>query len=363
MNTYSSGQAVQVLSSADKPLGLAFANPNALLCGRLLTRDVRASVDRAFIERRLRQALSLREQYFRTPHYRLVYGDADFLPGVVIDRYGDFLVVQISVAGFDLLQGELLDALQAVVRPRGVIVRNDHRARDLENLDAQVTFHGELPECLPVEENGCRFSVPALEGQKTGWFYDHRSNRAALQGWVADKRVLDVFSYLGGWGVQAAVAGARAVLCVDSSQTALDGVTHNADLNAVADKLTVTRGRAVDVLKSMCEQREKFDVVVLDPPAFIQRRKDQKKGEAAYYHVNEMAIRLLSPGGLLVSASCSMPLQADTLTELVRSAARHCDRDVQMLYRGGQGPDHPIHPAIPETDYLKAQFFRVLPSG
>ncbi len=362
MNTFISGQMVQVLSSSGKPLGVAFINPNALLCGRLLSRDARTRIDQRFIEERLRRALALREQFFRTPHYRLVYGDADFLPGIIVDRYGDYLVVQIAVAGFDLLQDALLEALRKVVQPKGMVVRNDHQAREMENLDSQVTLHGEIPEFLPVEENGCRFDVPAVEGQKTGWFYDHRVNRAALQNWVASRRVLDVFCYLGGWGVQAAVAGAQTVLCVDSSQSALEGVTRNAGLNGVADKVAVSRGRAVDVLKSLCEQREKFDVVILDPPAFIKRRKDQKNGEAAYYHINELAVRLLEPDGLLASASCSMPLQAETLTEIVRSAARHCDRDTQMIYRGGQGPDHPVHPAIPETDYLKAQFFRVMTS-
>jgi len=237
---------------------------------------------------------------------------------------------------------------------------NDHSARALENLPSYVETLGEVPEELTLVENGVKFVVPAQGGQKTGWFYDHRLNRAQLQAWVKDKTVLDVFSYVGGWGVQAAVAGASKVTCVDVSEQALNYVERNAELNGCDDRMEAIEGKAIDVLKMLVEEGEKFDVVVLDPPAFIKRKKDQKAGEAAYRHINELAIRLLQSGGLLVSGSCSMHLGADTLQDIVRAASAHLDRDCQLVYSGGQGPDHPVHPSIAETSYLKAQFYRVL---
>ncbi len=356
------GQQVRVLSAGGQPLGLAFVNPQALICGRLVSRNADQCLDRAFFCQRLQQALTLRQRLYDKPYYRLVYGDADYLPGIVIDRFGDHLVVQSSVAGFEAFQDELLAALDEVLAPRGVILRNDHGARELEELDHAVSVHGEVSEWLEVEENGCRFQVPSTSGQKTGWFYDHRPNRALLQRLAPGQKVLDVFSYMGGWGIQAACAGATEVTCVDSSEKAADGVLRNAALNGVADRVKVRRGRAVDELKRLLDEQAQFDLVVLDPPAFIKKRKDQKAGEAAYRHLNELAIRLLSPGGMLVSASCSMPLTAEALVEIVRGAARANDREAQLFHSGEQGADHPVHPAIAETRYLKAQFYRILPA-
>lgn len=359
LKSFAPGDLAEVCSAGGHSLGLAFVNPNALICGRLLTRDGRQKLDKKFLQHRITQALNLRERCFPEPYYRLIYGDADLLPGVVIDRYGDYLVVQIAVAGFDLLLEDLLAALDKVLQPKGIVIRNNHGARELEGLDDAVRIVGEVPERLALIENGTRFEVSATTGQKTGWFYDHRVSRAYLQNMVRGSRVLDVFSYVGGWGVQAAVAGADHVTCVDASESAAEGVLHNAALNDVSGRVEAVRGKAVDVLKGLVAEKTQFDVVVLDPPAFIKKRKDQQAGEAAYRHINELAIRLLGKDGILVSASCSMPLTRETLQEIVRGAARHLDRHAQLIYSGGQGPDHPVHPAIPETEYLKAQFYRV----
>lgn len=359
IKSFAPGDLAEVFSAGGHSLGLAFINPNALICGRLLTRDSRQRLDARFLRQRLVQALHLRDMCFAEPYYRLVYGDSDLLPGVVIDRYGDYLVVQIAVAGFDRLLEDLLAALEQVLKPKGIVVRNNHGARELEELAEQVHIVGTVPDTLALVENRAQFEVPATSGQKTGWFYDHRVNRAYLQNLVRDKRVLDVFSYMGGWGIEAGIAGARHVTCVDASEAAVEGVRHNAQLNQIGDKVEGLRGKAVEVLKNLVADKNQFDVVVLDPPAFIKKRKDQEAGEAAYRHINELAIRLLGKDGLLVSASCSMPLGRDTLLEIVRGAARHLDRQAQLIYNGGQGPDHPVHPAIPETDYLKGQFYRL----
>lgn len=360
LKPFEQGQLAMVFSAKGQALGQAFVNPNALICGRLVTRNVQRRISKRFIVERLKLAQGLRDMHFAEPYYRLVYGDSDFLPGVVIDRFGDDFVVQISVAGFDQMLDELVAAIEALYSPRSIIVRNDHGAREIEGLEAAVHQFGDVPEQIRLVENDTVFEIPAVQGQKTGWFYDHRGNRRVLQNLVKDKSVLDVFSYFGGWGVEAARAGAQQVTCVDSSKLACDGVTHNAELNSVGRNVRALRGKAIDVLKAMCEEKQKFQVVVLDPPAFIKRRKDQKAGEAAYRHMNELAIRLLEPGGILVSASCSMPLTNENLGEIVRSSARQHDRQAQLFYRGFQGADHPVHPSIPETEYLKAQFFRVL---
>ncbi len=201
-----------------------------------------------------------------------------------------------------------------------------------------------------------------LAGQKSGWFYDHRMARGRLQTLVKGKRVLDVFSYLGGWGVAAAVAGAEEVTCVDSSEFALDGVDTNAALNGVAEKLVTIQGNAFDVLNALRADEQKFDVVIVDPPAFIKRKKDFKKGAEAYRRINEIAMRVLEKDGILVSASCSHHMTRDNLLTAVQSGARHIDRNLQLFEQGHQGPDHPIHPAIPETEYIKTLFFKVSPT-
>lgn len=353
------GQQVHLLGEKQKSVGLATVNPNGLICARIFSRNPKQRLDKSLLVHRVNQALSLRERFFSTPHYRLVYGDSDLLPGLVVDRFGDHLVVQISTAGMEAVSQEILDALDQCLRPESILFRNDHAARELEGLPLHQTEYGPVPEFAELIENDVQFIAPLKAGQKTGWFYDHRMNRAMLQALCKDKRVLDVYSYAGGWGVQAAAAGAKEVVCVDSSAKALEWTNENAALNDVDRKVSTLHGKAIDVMKTLLAEETRFDVVVLDPPAFIKRRKDQKSGEAAYYHINELGMRLLARDGLLVSGSCSMHLAQDRLVDQIRSAGRKIDRQVQIVHRGGQGPDHPVHPAIPETDYLKALFARV----
>ena len=360
LKSFEMGQQALVTTHNGKPLGIALINPNGLICGRIVSRDEKFPLNKSLLVHRIKQSLALRELAFDEPFYRLIYGDSDLLPGLVVDRFGDYLVVQIASAGMELVKDEIVAALVQVFNPAGILLSNEHSARVLENLPeyTEVVF-GEVPEKVELIENNTRFLAPVRGGQKTGWFYDHRINRAHLQQYVQGKRVLDVFSYVGGWGIQAAVAGANEVYCVDASEAAIDAVLENAQLNGVEDRVAGIQGKAIDVLKELIAADERFDVVVLDPPAFIKKRKDQKSGEAAYRHINELGMRLLGRDGLLVSASCSMHLGKDTLLEIVRAAGRHLDRHVQIIGQGGQGPDHPIHPAIPETDYLKAVFARV----
>lgn len=355
------GAQVQVEDASGKALGIAMVQPNSLICARIVSRDVRHPLNKSLLVHRLQQALSLRERFFPEPYYRLVYGDSDFLPGLVVDRFGDYLVVQLNAAGMDAVKDDVVAALEKVLSPKGILFRNDGKARLLEGLAEEVIVAaGEVPDEIELIENGVRFLAPVREGQKTGWFYDHRESRARLKGLVEGKRVLDVFSYAGSWGVQAAAYGAREVVCVDASEFALDFVRRNAALNGLADRVATRQGDAFQVLTELKQSGEHFDVVILDPPAFIQKRKDHGVGVQAYRRINELGMRLLGRDGLLVSGSCSMHLTRDELVDVIRAGSRHIDRLAQVVYQGGQGADHPVHPAIGETEYLKCVMARIM---
>jgi len=355
------GSTVVIEDARGKPLGAATVNPASLICARLYSRQSNRELDASLLVDRLTTALSQRDQLYPEHCYRLAYGEADLLPGLIVDRYGDYLALQTTTAGMDSRMPLVLEALRDVLKPKGIISKNKGAFRVAEQLpEEQSVLFGEVPEQVELVENGCRFLAPLADGQKTGWFYDHRENRAFMQRFCADKSVLDVFSYAGGWGVQAAAAGASSVICVDSSQAALDLVQHNAELNGAGELVGSLQGKAAEVMKTLVKERRRFDIIVLDPPAFIKRKKDQKQGEKAYHQINELALKLLEPGGLLVSASCSMHLPVDRLQNIVRSAGGTRSRRLQILASLGQGPDHPIHPSIAETSYLKAIFARDL---
>ena len=362
LTALTAGQEVQLETATGKVLGLATVSPDNLICARLHSRDADHGLNKSLLVHRIKIALSLREKLFDKPFYRLVYGESDLLPGLVVDRFGDYLVVQITTPGMERVRGEVIEALVQVLAPAGVLSKNDGAARKAEQLDAYVEVaFGEVPERVALEENGVRFEAPVHTGQKTGWFYDHRMNRARLAPYVKGKRVLDLYSYIGGWGVQAAVFGASEVMCVDSSAPALDLVEYNASLNGVAEKMAIVEGDVMEALRELKGAGEKFDVVIADPPAFIKKRKDIRNGENAYRRLNEQAMRLLNKDGILVSASCSMHLAEDSLRDLLLAGSRHLDRHLVIAERGFQGADHPLHPAIPETGYIKSYFCRVLP--
>ncbi|PTQ72934.1 class I SAM-dependent rRNA methyltransferase [Pseudomonas sp. GV071] len=364
LSGFQAGDQAILEAAGGKPLGVVGISPNNLICARLLSRDTKHELDKSLLVHRINVALSLRERLFDQPCYRLVYGDSDLLPGLVVDRFFDILVVQITSPTMERHKDDVLAALVQVLQPRGVLLKNDSAARDAEGLPRYVeTPFGVVPEWVALEENGVKFEAPVIEGQKTGWFYDHRMNRARLAPYVKGKRVLDLFSYIGGWGVQAAAFGASEVFCVDASAFALDGVERNATLNGVAEKVTCIEGDVFAALKELKSSEERFDVVVCDPPAFIKRKKDIKNGEAGYRRLNEMAMRLLSKDGILVSASCSMHLEEDNLQNILLQSARHLDRNIIMLERGAQGPDHPVHMAIAETRYIKSLTCRLLPNA
>ncbi|MGH8288324.1 MAG: class I SAM-dependent rRNA methyltransferase [Steroidobacteraceae bacterium] len=356
---FAPGDLAQIRSQRGQFLGHAYVNPHALICARILSRDPAEAMGRELIDERLRAALALRERLYREPYYRLVFGESDGLPGLVLDRYGDLLVGQIATAGMEALKDTVSEAARAVLSPAALYWKNDSAARQLEHLPqlAEAAF-GDVPAEITALEGSLRFAAPLAHGQKTGWFYDQTHDRARMVRYLwPGVRVLDVCSYAGAWGITALKAGAAAASCVDSSESALEFARRNAQTNGVA--LETIRADAFEAMKGLHERGERFDVVVLDPPAFIKRKKDIPQGQAAYRKLNQLALTLIEGEGLLVSCSCSYHLAPEELLSAIQTAARHSGRFVQILESGGQSPDHPVHPAIPETRYLKAFFCRV----
>ncbi len=362
LKNFTAGEQVVIMSHQGKPLGVAYINPHSLISARIFSRKTSVLLDRSLFVHRIKIALSLRERLFAKPFYRLIFGESDLLPGIVVDRFNDIIVVQITTAGMEQQRQALIEALEKVLKPSVILMRNDVKMRELEGLDLyNEVVLGELSGVTEIEENQTRFQVDLQKGQKTGWFYDHRMNRARVQHYAKDKRVLDLFSYVGAWGLEAATAGASEVFCVDASEQALDWLDSSAEMNRFSN-ITSIQGNVFDVLKHLRNEREKFDIVIVDPPAFIKRKKDFKEGMNAYRRVNQMAMQLCSRDALLVTASCSYHMPAETLVQQIQGASRHLDRFTQILEQGHQSPDHPVHPALPETAYIKSFISRVTPA-
>ena len=356
------GEPAELTDHRGNWLGSGYVNPHSLICFRLVSRDPRHPLSESLIVHRLNIALALRERLYGEPWYRLVFGEADGLPGLVVDRYGSLLVVQLNTAGMERAREQVLGALSRVIRPSAILLRGDSGARRAEGLESHVEcVEGICPEEVELSERGVRFAFSPIEGQKTGWYFDQRENRGLLGPYVQGRSVLDVCSYVGAWGVQAAARGAASVVCLDASRSALDRVERNAGMNGVQEKVAVCHADAFDAMREMRGERRRFDLVLLDPPAFIKRRKDLKEGLLAYRRLNQAGMQLLEREGFLVTSSCSHHLSDIQLLEVAQQAARHTGRSLQLLQRGFQSPDHPVHPAIPETAYLKTFVFRVLP--
>lgn len=359
---FAPGQVANVVDFRGKPVGSFMVNPHALICARLISRSADRGLTSSLIKNRLKQALALRQMCYQQPYYRWVYGDSDGLSGLVVDRFGDVLSVQVSTAGIEACLENILEHLIRLVQPKGILLKNDGKMRSVEGLDSYVRVaYGEVPDQVVLVENGVSFEAPLMTGQKTGWFYDHRPNRALAASFAKDKTVLDVFSYLGGWGLTAGSQGAKEITCVDASALALAGVAENARRNGLEDRLTTHEGDAFDILQTLHSEKQRFDIVIVDPPAFITRRKDIDAGERAYQRLNDAAMKLVSHGGLLVSASCSMHLENDRLRDMIRASARKLDRHALILAEGSQGADHPVLPAVRETRYIKSIFAQVSP--
>lgn len=354
------GTVVTVVDAGGERLGTATFNPHSLIALRLLTRDADAVVDAGFLGERLRHALALRDALWERPFYRLVHAEADGLPGLIMDRYGDVLAVQANTAGMELLLPELLQACNDVLKPRAVVLRNDSAVRRLEGLDLYYRVaEGTLAGPVEVEENGARFLADLTEGQKTGWFYDQRDNRAFMARLARNRRTLDVYTYAGGFGVLAAVAGASEVVAVDRSEHSLNLAIGAAALNGVDARCRFVRGEAFGEMERLAKSGERFGVVVADPPAFVKSKKDLGSGAKGYRKMARLAAALVEPGGFLFAASCSHHMPADRFLEEIRHGIGQAGRSGSVLRIAGAGPDHPIHPFLPESAYLKALVLRL----
>lgn len=358
------GAVVRLISAGGEALGTAIFNRRPLIAARLLSRDPEAAIDEAFFVRRLEAALRLRARFFDRPFYRMIHAESDGLPGTILDRFGDCVVLQVNTAGMDRLLPELLAAVERVLAPVTVVLRNDTPAREMEGLASEFRIaKGRLDGPVELVENGVRFLADLREGQKTGWFFDQRRNRARVAEQVAalaatstgDARVLDLYCFSGGFAVQAAAAGAAEVTGVDRSDAALDLARQAAALNGVAARCRFEKREVLVHLGKLAERGETFDVVVCDPPAFIKSKKDYWQGLKGYRKLTRLAARLVAPGGLLFVASCSHHADPPAFTREVGRGLAAAGREGRILVTAGAAPDHPVHPAVPETAYLKAQ--------
>ncbi|HJT08523.1 MAG TPA: class I SAM-dependent rRNA methyltransferase [Stellaceae bacterium] len=350
------GTLVTLRKAGGEPLGVATFNAHTLVAARILDRDAKRRIDREFFAARLESALTLRRRLYSEPHYRLVHAEADGLPGIVADRFGQVLVTQLNTAGMALLEAEWIAACDAVLAPQAIVLRNDSPARALEGLELE--FHlakGAIDGPIELSENGARFLADPREGQKTGWFFDQRDNRRFVAGLSQGARVLDLYCYAGGFAIAAAQAGADQVLALDRSEAALALAARSAEMNGVGARCRFQRADAFGEVSRLGAQGERFDVVIADPPAFVKSKKDLGPGLRGYRKLARLAATLVAPGGLLFIASCSHNVEPPDFAEAVRRGLEDAGRSGRILRSAGAAPDHPVHPWLPESAYLKAQ--------
>jgi 23S rRNA (cytosine1962-C5)-methyltransferase len=354
------GEVVTLVRADGRPLGAAFFNPHSLIAARLLTRDADRAIDEAFLHRRLERALKLRERLIGAPFYRLAHAEADGIPGCVIDRFGDVVVVEPNSAGADRLVEPLTAALDRLLKPRTIVISGDGPARNLEGLaPVHRIAKGALEGTTELQEHGARFLADLAAGQKTGWFYDQRDNRLLAAGFAADADVLDLYSYSGGFGVQALRHGAKSVLSVDRSQPALDLARRAAELNDVGERLATETAEAFDFLEQAGAEHRTFDLVMADPPAFVKSKKDFHQGGRAYRKLARLCAGRVRSGGFLFLASCSHHMPPEEFRAQVARGLHEAGRSGRILYATGAAPDHPVHPMLPESAYLKALLLQV----
>jgi 23S rRNA (cytosine1962-C5)-methyltransferase len=340
--------------------GTFMFNPHSLIAARLLDRDPGAAIDADFILRRIADAAALRARVCDGPFHRLVHAEADRLPGLIVDRYGDVAVVQANTAGMDRLAPDIVTALTGLLPLRTIVARNDSASRGHEGLaEAVGLLHG-AAAVAEVVEGGVVFPVDPLAGQKTGFFFDQRPNRDRVAALADGARVLDVFCHTGAFGLRCAAAGATFVTLVDASAPALELALQAAGRNSLAARVATRRGDAFDVMTALAQAGETFDIVVCDPPAFAKSKKDQAAGLRAYGRMARLAAPLVAPGGFLFAASCSHHAPAEMFFAVLAEALQRARREARIVFSGGAGPDHPVHPLLPESAYLKAQLIQVL---
>lgn len=356
------GGVVDVVDAKGKFLGRGYGNPASLIAVRILSRRRREDVDHpAFFAQRFREALALREAvYPGRRSLRLLFGEADGVPGLVVDRYGDVLSVQIGTLGIETRKDAVAEALEQVFAPRGAVLRNDARVRELEGLPRhRDAWFGDVPESVDFDEAGVRFALPPLGGQKTGHFFDQYDNKRWAAPLCRGRTVLDVYANTGGWALHALAAGAERAVVIDSDEGNAALARANAEANGFGDRLEAVAAEAKRTLQGLVQQGARFGAVVVDPPAFAKQRKAAGSALRGYREINALAALLVEPGGFLFSSSCSFHVLEDRFLDAVVQGAGDADRQLTLIRRGEQASDHPVLPAVPETRYLKSFAFRV----
>mgnify|MGYP001610807238 CR=1 FL=1 len=357
------GDLAIVTTAGGRELGLAFYNPKSLIAARMLTRSPAEPIDGDFFRRRLADAIASREAAYPGENaYRLCFGESDGLPGLVVDRYGSILVLQVMSAGIERRLPLVQAALEELLSPKGIYLKNDHRVRALEGLPLECkTLAGSIPEKVAIVEGGMRFTAPVGEGQKTGHYFDQRDNRAFLRPYFAGRSVLDLYCYTGGFAIHAAKGGAKSVYALDSSGPAVALARENAKLNGVEGAVSVDEGDAEQALESFArlEQPFKPDFILVDPPSLVPARKHLPKAIRLYAKLNTLAMKALPRGGLLATATCSHHVSREAFVDMLRQAQAKAQRPITMLSLRGQAADHPILLAMPETEYLHFALLRM----
>lgn len=355
------GSLVRLLDAGDEALGVGTFNPHSLIAFRLFERSGEAVViDGAWIKARLHRAMSLRATLWDKPYGRLVHGEADGLPGLIVDRFGDVCSIQVNTAGMEHLTPLVLQGLSDIFGTKSTVLLNTSPVRALEGLPIEVRIVGEaFDDPVVVEENGFFYLVSLADGQKTGWFYDQRLNRAFVAGLAKGRRVLDVCSYAGGFGLLALSRGAASAQLVDRSQHGLDLAMESARRAGLDQRLSIRTGEAFDVLENLGRTKERFGVVICDPPAFAKSRKDVGPAAKGYRKMARLGAELVEPGGFFFMASCSHHMVLERFHEEVVHGLDQAGRTGRIIATTGASPDHPVHPMLPESTYLKTLTFQL----
>ena len=353
------GDTVDVHAQDGRYLGRGFYNPLSQITIRMLTRWDE-TISRSFFERRIRQAWNYRQKVADTDSCRVIFAESDFLPGLIVDKFGDILVIQTLSYGMDKMKNMIVSLLQEIIQPRGIYERNDVPVRDLEGLPQQVGFLSEPFDTLvEMKENGIRFLVDVAEGQKTGYFLDQKENRAALKPLVAGQKVLDCFTHTGSFALHAAYYGAASITGVDISDHAVSCAKRNASLNGFSDRADFVEANAFDWLRAASDRKDMQDVVILDPPAFTKTRAAVEGAVRGYKEINLRALKIINSGGFLVSCSCSHHVSQELFLKTIHDAAIDSHRQVRLVEYRSQAKDHPVLLASAETQYIKCAILQV----
>jgi len=357
---YEPGSVIELHDRKNNFLGIGYINPHSLIAVRVLTRE-REEIDEAFFRRRITAAVEYRKRFVRgSDAYRAVFSESDLLPGLIVDRYGDCLSVQILTLGMERWTDTVVKVLDEIFAPRVIVLRNDSSSRILEGLEMEKRIvKGDLDTLPVITDGGVKFEIDPMTGQKTGFFLDQAENREAFSHMVSDGAGLDLFCYAGAWSVKAAEKGA-VVLGVDASEAAVERANKNASLNGLSGKCTFIKADVFDFVRDEIYKGSRYDFVVLDPPAFVKSKAKVNEALRAYRELNTSSMKLLKSGGLLATSSCSYHIDRTAFMEMLRSAAKDAGRQCRVIESRSQAKDHPVSLSVPETEYLKCVIMQVL---